>query len=210
MKNNFENIMVWPSPFIFWTKIENHNELKDRLLPQIKERILNDQLHNSPGNVHRIPGEMPSVWQCEVITSYFNRKEEEKIFDEEIIKSIIVDPLKKFFNNPNCPVKNKPKKTKLKEIWFNYYKPGYWQEVHSHTGTTYSGIYILELNEPNTTKFLNYSMQKYNYSSNKLEMEYDTKHIEEGNVIIFPSELPHSVEISTQNRCTVSFNILCE
>ena len=40
------------------------------------------------------------------------------------------------------------------------------------------------------------------------ELEYDTKHIEEGSVIIFPSALPHSV-ISTDHKVSISFNIQC-
>lgn len=211
MTREVNNIIIWPAPFIFWTEVENHQEIKKDILPKIKEQSKNEDLHTTPGKVHRIPGQIPCSWSCEVVTSYFKRNESEykNLFNEKLITSVVSNSLKKFFDDPNCPQKTKPKKTILTDIWFNSYNPGYWQEVHSHHGSTYSGIYILELNEENPTKFCTQNIPRYSYSEMPF-MEYKTSHIKEGNVLLFPSEFPHSVDICSNERSTISFNILCE
>lgn len=204
-----DRMMVWPSPFLFWTEVENHNKLKKDLLPKIKSESKKEHYHTTPGKINRRKGKNPVVWYCEVITSHFDMEESENIFTEEIKSLIIEDPLKQFYDDINCPVPIKPKKHILKDIWFNFYEPGYWQEKHTHAGSTYSGIYILELNEKNPTVFYNYSSSTFNYEKT-MEPIYTTTHIKEGNVLLFPSEFVHSVNVCSNQRATISFNIVCE
>lgn len=203
------NLKVWPSPFIFWTEVENHNEIKNNYLPKIKEKSLEEQYHTTPGKINRVEGEQPSVWNCEVVTTYFHRKQLQDFFAEELVESIVKKPLLKLYDEQKCPVQNRPKKHILKEIWFNFYKPGFYQEPHDHSGTTFSGIYLLELNEPNNTIFTCHGTSRYNYNQS-LTSYYPTEHIKEGNVILFPSEFIHSVDICTEEKASISFNVLCE
>jgi hypothetical protein len=201
-------MIVWPSPFLFWTEVENHEEIKKILLPEIKKESRKEKYHTTPGKIHRKEGVEPQVWQCEVITSYFDADSSKELLKKNLTSLVIQTALKKFYSDPNCPVQNKPRKHNLQEIWFNVYEPGYWQEEHMHNGSTYSGIYLLELNEENTTVFKHYS-SGFRYSEfNKLI--YETKHIKEGNVILFPSEFLHLVEKCSNQRTTISFNIQCE
>lgn len=211
MTTEIDNLVVWPSPFIFWEEVENHQEIKNNFLPKIKDECNDEKYHTTPGKINRVDNEIPSIWNCEVITSYFHRKQlkEQDFFTKEIIESVIKKPLLNFYNLPNCPTRKKPKDYVLKEIWFNSYKPGYYQETHDHSGTTISGIYLLELNEPNTTIFLNYSPSTCQYAET-IRPLYETRHIKEGNVILFPSELTHSVEVCSTEKTSISFNILCE
>lgn len=204
-----DNMVVWPSPFLFWTKVENHEELKKSLLPKIKEESKKEEYHTVPGKIHRMPGAEPGVWDCEVITSYFNMAGSKDLFTQDVTSLIVRDALRKFYADPHCPVPQKPKKSILLDVWFNSYKPGYWQETHAHHGSTYSGIYILELNEENGTTFYDPIGTDYNYARAGKKI-YTTEHIKEGNVLLFPSEFPHSVRKCSSERTTISFNVKCE
>jgi hypothetical protein len=202
-------LQVWPSPFVFWTEVEKHEEIKNTYLSKIKNESIEEKYHVTPGKINRVEGEAPSVWRCEVTTSYFHRKELKDFFSEEIIEYIVKKPLSKFYEHERCPVPIKAKKHILKEIWFNTYKPGYFQEMHDHNGTTFSGIYLLELNEPNTTKFTCYNRSSHHYDQS-VTSYYTTEHIKEGNVILFPSEFAHSVDVCSTEKASISFNVLCE
>jgi uncharacterized protein (TIGR02466 family) len=200
-------LLRWPSPFLFWTEVENHEEIKKELSPKIYDQSSNMKYYNKPMQIRK-PGD--GNWNCEVITTYFDREDSNLLFSEEILRSIISKPLDKFFNNPNCPIEHKPQKTFIPEIWYNVYKEGYEQEIHAHHGATLSGIYLLELNEPNTTVFFSHS-SGFSYQKDMFYLgSYPTEHIREGNVILFPSEFTHAVKKCEKPRITVSFNLLCE
>lgn len=213
-------LLNWPAPFLFWTEVNNHNEIKKTLLPKIKEQVSNPKYYNKPLQMRR-PGD--SRWDCEVVTTFFDRDDDDvkNLFTKDIMRDIIASPMKELFNDPMCLVPVKPTKTNITEIWYNHYESEYFQEIHAHHGATFSGIYLLELNEPNTTVFYN-NMGGFQYSRlpgtgdlepenrHKLMGMYTTEHIKEGNVLLFPSEFSHSVRKSTTSRTTVSFNLLCE
>jgi uncharacterized protein (TIGR02466 family) len=196
-------LVTWTSPFVFWTKVKNHQEIKEELKNKILEESKDFKYYNSPLKERKIT---ENKWKCEVITSYFHRKDVKEFFTEEIITSIVETPLDELFENKNL-FPNKPQNIILSEIWFNVYKPGYSQEIHAHGGASLSGIYLLELNEPNTTMFFN-NGSGYNYKNSDMGSIFPTSHIEEGNVIFFPSELSHSVNKCTKDRITISFNLL--
>ena len=213
-------LLNWPAPFLFWTEVENHEELKSTLLPKIHEQSKDKKYFNRPQQI-RQPED--SRWDCEVVTTFFDRNEEEvkTLFPKEVLREIIAKPIQKLFEEDKCPIPKKPTKTHISEVWYNHYESGYYQEIHAHHGATFSGIYLLELNEPNTTAFYN-NMSSFQYCTlpgtgamepeNKHKMlgVYTTEHIKEGNVILFPSEFSHSVRKSTASRTTISFNLLCE
>lgn len=99
-----------------------------------------------------------------------------------------------------------PIDSKLSAIWFNIYEEGSFQEVHVHNGNSvsFSGIYLMELNEPNTTTFT------VNDEISYLNGRISTADIEEGSVILFPSTLEHYVNPSKFDRTTIAFNIQSE
>lgn len=200
-------LVNWPSPFLFWEKVDNHEEIKEKLIPQINEQSKDMKYYNKPMQVRK-PGD--SNWNCEVITTYFDREDSDPLFTKDILYSIITKPLNNFLSEQNCPVKLKPQKTFISEIWYNVYKEGYEQEIHAHHGATFSGIYLLELNEPNTTVFFSHNSNFAYETDNFYLGSYATEHIKEGNVILFPSEFAHAVKKSQKPRITISFNLLCE
>ena len=199
-------IINWSSPFLFWTEVKNHKELKEKLYPEIIKGKENPKYLNSPLQDHGM-GVLGPKWQCDVITTYFNRDEVSHLFTQEIVESIIGNPLEEMFKDPNYRGKKNPIETNLTEIWYNIYEKDFYQEIHAHHGATFSGIYLFELNEPNTTTFFNnHSLFEYGENSNS---SYSTEHIKEGNVLIFPSEFCHMVKKTSKFRITISFNLKC-
>jgi hypothetical protein len=55
-------LLTWPSPFLFWTEVKNHEEIKKELLPKIKEQSNNPKYYNKPLQVRK-PGD--SRWDYE-------------------------------------------------------------------------------------------------------------------------------------------------
>lgn len=199
-------LISWPAPFLFIKEVENHKQIKEEIFTTIQEQSKDKKFYNYPNQTRKNSN---SVWNCEVITSFFERDSEEvkSIFTEKIVNEIIDPALQELFNHPKYIGKKNPKQTILEEIWYNVYEPGYSQEIHEHCGSTFSGIYLLELNEPNTTVFYAHSTN-YEYADSPGSL-YLTDNIKEGNIIIFPSEFVHSVKESTNYRISISFNLKC-
>ena len=197
-------LINWPCPFIFWTEISNHEQLKESLYPKIIQGKDNPEYHNIPSKARNI-GE--SKWECDVITSFFHRDDIRGIFMEKNIEDMIGTPLEQMFDDPDYRGLKNPIHTNLTEIWYNIYEKENHQEIHAHHGATFSGIYLFELNEPNTTTFFtNNSVYEY---GNGPGSYYTTEHIKEGNVLIFPSEFSHMVRKTSKFRITISFNLKC-
>lgn len=196
-------LVSWPSPFIFWSEVENHEKIKKELKDKILKESEDFKYYNSPLKKRQITD---NKWQCEVITSYFHREEIKHLFTEKILTSVIENPLNELFEYKNL-FKEKPKDIVVSEIWFNVYKPGYSQEIHAHHGASLSGIYLLEINEPNKTLFYtNTPSYKYNEKT-AIGSVFNTENIKEGNVILFPSEISHSVRECEKFRITIAFNL---
>lgn len=100
---------------------------------------------------------------------------------------------------------NAPKLT-LHNLWYNINYPGAYNIEHTHPHAIYSGVLWIKVPE----------------NSGNLVMSDPCKHIiygtvptdygfvpEEGKIIVFPSHIPHRVEVnnSTENRISLSFNI---
>lgn len=175
------------APFIFWTEVPNHKEIKEEILPEIKELYSKDKDRYVP------------TWNSYVYTSL--KYENSFLRKEHILESIVWKPLDQMFSEVDLTAS--PEESSLIDIWWNYYPKGGFQEAHTHenTSSTFSGAYLLDVNEINSTVFTDFSPMFY------LQKEHHTRDIVEGSVIIFPSNLLHYVNPSKQERYTLSFNI---
>ena len=176
----------FPSNFVYWTKIKDHEELKNILLPKIYADVPN------------IKYEGDGV--C--VTNYFEENNIINNLDFSFYESIVWNPFKKMYDEPDLKLRYSPEKSSIQNIWYNLYDDkNSWHKTHTHPTSTFSGIYLLHLTGENGTTFYQFGHPMY-------ELEYDTKHIEEGNVIIFPSAMPHSI-VSKDHKVSISFNIQC-
>jgi hypothetical protein len=193
------NIYNFPSQFVYWEKIEKHNEIKKNILPSILE-------HSS--NLYKSYSE-EDIGYCEKFkcrTSYFLRGEDDTfLFDllsvYDYLNLIVWNSVDNLLSNEKLNIQQFPRTSKISKIWYNVYSPGGHHDMHTHGfHEGFSGIYILDLSEKNTTKFFtpgNKFFEKTLYLDNA----------EEGTVILFPNNLIHSVGCCLKNRVTISFNI---
>lgn len=193
------NTFLFPTPFVWWTKLGCHQEIKEKYIPLISKDLETNQDYYKQQN----------SWNCQVTTSFFNEDNYMlHIFDREFLDKVVWDSVDKMLVDINeritLPV---PKSSVLSHIWYNKYDNLNWQEIHNHEkSSTYSGIYLISLEENNTTNFV-YPQHLRCYTNETL-YTLNTSNLDEGHVIIFPSELMHYVNPTlSQNRLTISFNI---
>ena len=107
----------------------------------------------------------------------------------------------------------------MHESWLNYYTKGMNQEEHDHLPGFYSAIHYVKFNpdvhEP--AVFTNPLIQLYSYMNNEINYKKHpdyilpdfTPEVKEGEILIFPSWLKHTVKRTTtdEHRITLAFNI---
>ena len=177
----------FPSNFIFYTKVRNHEQLKKKLLPQI---YANESSITYKGQYQ------------DSITNYFEENNILLDMEKEIYHNVVWDPFNEMLEDPNLNIVHRPQESKLQSIWYNVYRDDKcWHKTHTHPSSTFSGIYLLHLEGENGTVF-------YQFGHQLFEMNYNTKNNVEGEVIIFPSSLPHSVVSFGTHKVSISFNIM--
>jgi len=189
-------IYTFPSKFVFYKQLGNHEEIKNQVYPVIQKDSLNRRLVD-----HK-------EWECKVITSFFE-KNSLNLFSQfplfiqsfwgvwgEMMNNIYIRKAPdgtSYSTYPASPVK-------ITEAWYNIYKKGYNQDPHVHSFSDFSVIYILNAVEPNKTIFFD-----HNFLASSM---YKTEHMKEGTLMIFPSNLSHYVApVEEDNRITLAMNI---
>lgn len=181
------DIYFFPGPFVFFYTLHNHEEWKTKLLPEIHRDVKeNSPLDEANSNV----------------ISSFSRKlpvlETEFFFNQ-----IVVNPFKEGFKKSGLS----PKPHSLRaESWYNYFNPGFFHGAHTHPGADFCGIYLLDLQEPNSTHFVN----KGHATSGIYDKPLSTENTPEGTILIFSADLIHWVNPVKRPRITISFNIQCQ
>ena len=102
---------------------------------------------------------------------------------------------------------DKPEKFEIDGFWWNNYQAGGNTRVHKHSRSDWSGIYLLHLEEPNTTTFI----AQYGEAPNTdfMNKNKTMDEVTEGHVMIFPSFLLHYAQPSVKNRIIISFDVIC-
>lgn len=212
------SFFYFPSDFVYWKSVDNHDEIKKTLMPIIMK--LKEEKKNNP------------FYSSRLNTSFDYNPEkmnQENLFlhDDLIIENVVTKPIKQMLaahnkkNTFNINITN----TLVQKAWWNYYEKGYFQEPHMHTGDdvlidnklytpTFSVVYILhDENDGNNTVF-----QKFNpipFFHRRIDLNFDTSRvkneIKEGTVMIFPVGLIHMVKpILKSGRVTLAFNVLSD
>jgi|694.fasta_scaffold124343_2 uncharacterized protein (TIGR02466 family) len=202
-------LKLFPGPFVYHDSIENHQDIKQDILPKIIEECENNKTNES------------YIWQTyasvnnNARTNFYNTRSD--LFQQKHIENIIHKPLNKLLDslyNENfvaIPSTSLPQNAKIKAIWWNVYKKGEYVELHNHGLFGLSGVYFIDLpdDEVNSTTFVynNY----YPLSDDKKEdfslLYHNSEYVKEGDVLIFPSSLKHYVNPVLTTKVSISFNI---
>ena len=178
--------------FYYHGEVENHQQLKDKLLSELTDDKLSQ----------------PKEWNCSVQSSFETDNNFSWDYFYECIKPNLIDMHQQLKGNPLHQFT-------MTEAWLNKYGRGDSQEVHTHIGAdncTFSCSYFAQyaLNDarflfydPDQTKHLGEFTKHYSGVVNTWFPD-----VQEGDIIIFPSWLHHQVEPhrSDTTRITVSAN----
>lgn len=180
-------IYEFDSPFIYWTKVNNHKAIKDGLVPTIKA------LSKSDTNTVTVDGS---------ISSYYHQRY--PYINKSMLTDIVYNPVQHMIEEKGF---DKPDKFEIDGLWWNNYQAGGNTRVHKHSRGDWSGIYLLHLEEPNTTTFI----AQYGEASNTEFMNQNKimDEVSEGHVMIFPSFILHYAKPSIKNRIIISFDVIC-
>tara|TARA_R110001606_G_scaffold369627_1_gene525775 strand:- start:68 stop:691 length:624 start_codon:yes stop_codon:yes gene_type:complete len=199
----------FPSHYVYWTQVKDHENIKSKLLPIIHNLISNNNYDN------------PFKQNCNMTTNF---SEKTDFLDNEMKEKIIWACLREMILETNCFPSIKPSDAIIKDYWFNVYKKGDFQEMHQHVALphimngkmyhdTLSVVYILNSEEEDNSTIFKLTGTNIPYVPMLQECEFDTgsvKEIKEGTLLIFSNQLNHSVRpIKKSGRITIAFNISC-
>jgi len=202
-------VQIFPVTF-YKTSVEDNEAVKKILSPKIMEITAN------------LP--VPTGWLTnKIMTSFGDKQSRKKIFydEDKIYDSFLEQEYSKCFD---CIFENSEYQISIDEIWCNCYIDGEFQEEHDHlskvNGTKssphFSCIHFLSFDPTRHKPVKLYDpirqIRCTSYELNKNEYgEFYYPNIEEGDFIMFPSYLRHSVEPSQKTldypRITISMNI---
>jgi hypothetical protein len=193
----------FPSEFVYWDKVKNHDEIKKEILPKILEANKNKK--NNPFSA------------CKFNTSFKHNDEPDLNVMNKKMLDVIIFYLEKMFKAMDF----NPGKINIRDGWWNVYDEGEFQEEHAHFGPptyfhgdmfypAFSIIYILhDENEKSSIIFKKggpLPLMEPHYE--KVFKTEDVKEIKEGTILIFPYTLRHLVKPCIKpGRVTLAYNI---
>lgn len=99
---------------------------------------------------------------------------------------------------------------RITQSWLNYCQPGQWHHKHSHPNSFISGVlYIKAARERDRINFYRDDYQQIKLPTNNCNLYNSDSwwfEVGTGDLMLFPSHLPHMVESVQQERVSLSFN----
>lgn len=220
-KDQYGLFSVFPK-FVYRGRLQTHEKWKSIIAPVIQERW-----NKLPSNSNVPDG--PACWECDCFTTFFDPSLMEFEKETEIDLQALLQDLSTNIQEAIKLAEFYPHAFLVSQQWFNAYGPGQHQEAHNHIPSHLSGVYYVQF-DPRVhkgTTFLNaekmytegprynkyfYDHDMWGYGCYKEEM---TLSVEEGDVVLFPSQLDHMVHKQPgieKNpdgtiRITFSFNV---
>ena len=190
--------------FIAIKDVPNHDYWKDYFVSAIDNELsYEDEIFYKTNANHMINENEDEVWSGQkwkldnnASSSYFNDHTSINYddFTEKVIKPS-VDELINQLNFNQFFIENI-------FYWYNRYDEMGNHQPHDHPGADLCLIYILHLEEPNTTVFHN-----TRYPDPLYPKQIYTDDLPEGKLILFPSHLQHEAQWSEKRRYTIAGNI---
>lgn len=203
----------FPTEYIYWSKIPNHEEIKARCNKKIDALSVESKVLDEYGSNPR-----------DMTFSKFTEKN--NFLTDDDLQSLVWKPLEEMLKqiNQHSSFKISPKDTFIETYWYSHYEKDYFQASHAHMsnpinkeGNTYyssfSIVYILEdKHEKSSLVFQKEIPDTIPYTQYHRKHEFDTGNfpdICEGTVIIFPSCTYHYVRhCSVPGRRTIAINLM--
>ena len=199
----------FPSHYLYWTQVKDHENIKSKLLPIIRNLISSNNYDN------------PFMNSCNMTTNISNMSD---FMDNEMKEQIIGKYLEEMILETGCFPNRKPVDAIIENYWFNVYEKGDNQEMHQHLDlpsiidgkrydTTFSIIYILNSDEEENSTVFKLTDTAIPFHPLMQPVEFDTSkvdEIKEGTILIFSNQLNHFVRpIKKSGRITIAFNVAC-
>lgn len=215
----------FPGDFVYWENVSDHTDYKEKFLPEITK-----MLKNVDGNKPFDSSEFSTGFGRVHYNAFLM---DDKFINDVIFKAIV-----------NMTIAHNKKgvfpitftQLYVKDIWWNHYETGNYQEPHTHPGpeerngsktftAAFSLIYVLKDENKDSriifhgNRLLPFYGENVNFDTSKLtasEMEDVNKQMQmdnmgEGTVIVFPSTLTHMVKPSLKpGRVTVAVNVYAD
>lgn len=154
----------------------------------------------------------PKGWNCNVHSNFHQSFHFREIIPDDLIVEI-ENKSNQFFDDYQSKIKLSGDFF-ISSMWYNCYTKNQNQEIHNHGEALFSGIYYLKFNKdihyPTTFYNPNFDIPFLKVKNNPYFCY--TLECEEDDIIIFPSNLKHSVDgmidkKEKELRITISFNI---
>lgn len=212
-------IYYFPTNFVYWENIENHEEIKKQFLKEI-EPIRRKFEFNKKGVVNGSTsyenGDM--INDDSTIVNFLKR-------NKMVNSNVIWKPVDNAISEINSVRTQNPvvlKQSIIHTAWFTEYRKNSTFNYHTHLGhgvtldgknyhPSFSLVYILhDENKDNVTTFMN-PTSMYVSTEQTIQHDFNTSQIpeiKEGAVLVFPSSLYHCVEeVEIPGRITIAINI---
>ena len=99
---------------------------------------------------------------------------------------------------------------RITQSWLNYCQSGQWHHKHSHPNSFISGVlYIKAARERDRINFYRDGYQQIKLPTDNWNLHNSDSwwfEVGAGDLMLFPSQLPHMVETVQQERVSLSFN----
>ena len=204
----------FPSEFVYWDKVENHDEIKMEIMPKILE--IAKKTKNNP-------------FECCKFNTGFTRCENDNNDKNGFLMSVKIEDIiikhlikmRNKYNNQSNYFKINDGISMITNGWWNVYQEGDFQEEHVHLGEpiynenmffypSFSIIYILhDENEESSIIFKKPAPVTLMKPFQPVEFSTSVdKTIGEGTILIFPCNLSHLVKPCIKpGRVTLAYNV---
>jgi len=209
-------IFHFPSNFVYWENVENHQEIKRIFLNEIRN-IRVEYKNNKGGILNGSTSYNPDNFDLTILDFLRNNK--------LISDKIIWNPINNAIKQINIQRSQNPiniTHSIISTAWYTEYDEGGSFDYHTHLNhsvytdnkiyiPSFSIIYILnDENKCNATTFMN-PTSMYVSTEELHECKFktgDINEIKEGTVLIFPSSLYHCVQnVKIPGRITIAINV---
>ena len=207
----------FPSNFVYWENVSEHEKLKEMYLPKIRqmEKYTKDALYYNG---------CTSVVNSSYSATNDNKEYNYYLLDQLLLSNVVWKPLDNMIekvNNSKDMFNICAENSVIRGCWYNTYDMDNFQELHNHdtypfehNGKMYhpsfSVVYIIN-NDSNKNDTIFKIRGDMPFTPKGVECKFDTSDessIKEGTVMIFSSLLDHVVKpVKIPGRTTIIYNI---